>query len=55
MGKRNKSKRFVQQGKDSVTQHAERFPYRTTYSEAEEKRFSTENTADNPDVTLGGV
>lgn len=55
MGKSNKSKRFVQQGKDAVAQHAERFPYRTTYSEAEEKRFSTENTAENPDVTLGGV
>ncbi|GLY11070.1 hypothetical protein [Bacillus badius] len=55
MGKRSKSKRFVKQGTDSVSQHAERFPYRTTYSEAEERRFSTENTADNPDLTLGGV
>ena len=26
MGKRNKSKRFVQQGVDSVTKHAERIP-----------------------------
>ncbi|MGG5253299.1 hypothetical protein ACQYAD_07365 [Neobacillus sp. SM06] len=35
MGKRNKSKRFVQQGKDTVNKHAERIPYHMTYAEAE--------------------
>ena len=34
MGKRNKGKRFVQQGVDAVTKHAERIPYHTTYAEA---------------------
>jgi len=33
MGKRNKSKRFVQQGKNAVTLHDQRIPYHTTYSE----------------------
>ncbi|MED4461585.1 hypothetical protein [Metabacillus fastidiosus] len=41
MGKRNKSKRFVQQGKDTVTKHAERFPYRSTMSEAEKRAMNT--------------
>ncbi len=35
MGKRNKSKRFVQQGVDTVSKHAERIPYHMTYAEAE--------------------
>lgn len=39
MGKRNKSKRFVQQGKNAIAQHAERIPYHSTYAEAEEKRL----------------
>jgi hypothetical protein len=39
MGKSSKSKRFVQQGKDSVSKHAERIPYHTTYAEAEEKKL----------------
>lgn len=38
MGKSSKSKRFVQQGKNTVSQHAERIPYHSTYAEAEEKR-----------------
>ncbi|MDQ0224185.1 hypothetical protein [Metabacillus niabensis] len=38
MGKRNKSKRFFQQSKDTVSKHDERFPYHTTLSEAEERR-----------------
>ncbi|MFK2826762.1 hypothetical protein QYG89_13985 [Bacillus sp. B190/17] len=61
MGKRSKSKRFTQQGKDSVAKHAERFPYRSTFSEAEDQltseaadRFTIENTAENPDPTVGG-
>jgi len=37
MGKRSKSKRFVQQGKDSVAKHDERFTYRSTLAEAEMK------------------
>lgn len=40
MGKRNKSKRFFQQSKDSVSKHAERFPYRMTLSEAEAQQTS---------------
>ncbi|WP_168733880.1 hypothetical protein [Metabacillus sediminilitoris] len=38
MGKSNKSKRFVQQGKDTVTKHDERFPYRSTLSESEDRK-----------------
>ncbi|WP_191991894.1 hypothetical protein [Bacillus aerolatus] len=53
MGKSNKSKRFVQQGKDSVSKHDELFPYRMTYSEAE-AQYSNENTEENPNMTLGG-
>ncbi|MDG4728966.1 MULTISPECIES: competence protein [Bacillus] len=34
MGKRSKSKRFIQQGKDSVSLHDARFPYRSTLEEA---------------------
>ncbi|MDQ0861241.1 MULTISPECIES: hypothetical protein [Bacillaceae] len=34
----NKSKRFVQQGKDSVSKHDERFPYHTTMAESEERK-----------------
>lgn len=41
MGKRNKSKRFVQQGKTAVSKHSERFPYRTTMAEAEAAENST--------------
>jgi len=40
MGKRNKSKRFFQQSKDSVSKHAEKFPYRMTLSEAEAQQSS---------------
>ena len=38
MGKRSKSKRFVQQGKVSVEKHAEKFPYRSTFEEAERRK-----------------
>ncbi|MBL6009571.1 MULTISPECIES: hypothetical protein [Bacillus] len=34
MGKRSKSRRFIQQGKDSIGLHAARFPYRATLEEA---------------------
>ncbi|WP_180954278.1 hypothetical protein [Bacillus sp. M6-12] len=46
MGKSNKSKRFVQQGKDTVAKHDERFPFHTTYAEAEAKKMqSAENSS----------
>ncbi len=35
MARSNKSRRFVQQGKDSVNKHSERIPYHMTYAEAE--------------------
>lgn len=38
MGKRSKSKRFSQQGADSVKKHDERFPYRSRFSDVERKR-----------------
>ncbi|WP_409304629.1 hypothetical protein [Peribacillus sp. SCS-155] len=41
MGKSNKSKRFVQQGTHSVTRHANRIPYHTTYAEAEASKLQT--------------
>ena len=41
MGKRNKSKRFVQQGKDAVAKHSEKFPYRSTMAEAESRNQNT--------------
>lgn len=40
MGKNSKSKRFVQHGKNSVEQHAQRFPYRSTMDEAEKEQQS---------------
>lgn len=49
MGKSNKSKRFVQQGKDTVTKHDERFPYHTTLSEAEDRKER------QTDTSLGGI
>ncbi|MBA4536486.1 hypothetical protein H1Z61_04820 [Bacillus aquiflavi] len=50
MGKRNRSRRFVQQGKDSVAKHAERIPYHLTYAEAEARKL--ENVKES---SLGGV
>lgn len=38
MGKSNKSKRFIQQGKNAITKYDERFPYRMTYAEAEKRK-----------------
>ncbi|MBS4193638.1 competence protein [Lederbergia citri] len=38
MGKKSKSKRFIIHGKNSIEKHAERFPYRSTLAEAENKR-----------------
>lgn len=45
MGRSNKSKRFVHQGADSVTRHAERFPYRTTYAEAEAAKMANDKNS----------
>ncbi|HLU23678.1 hypothetical protein [Lederbergia graminis] len=38
MGKKSKSKRFIQHGKNSVEKHAERFTYRSTLEEREQQR-----------------
>jgi hypothetical protein len=38
LGKRNKSKRFIQQSVDAVEKHDERIPYHMTYAEAEERK-----------------
>ncbi|WP_203556437.1 hypothetical protein [Bacillus sp. B15-48] len=50
MGKSNKSKRFVQQGTDSVSRHAERIPYHTTYAEAEARKMSNQKNS-----SVGGI
>ncbi len=38
VGKRNKSKRFIQQSADAVYKHDERIPYHMTYEEAEQRK-----------------
>ena len=48
MSKKNKSKRFTQQGADSVMKHDARFPYRGTLAEAEAKK-------ERDNSSLGGV
>jgi hypothetical protein len=46
----NKSKRFVQQGKDSVSKHDEKIPYHTTLAESEDRKAQmAENSS------LGGI
>ncbi|MBE3568713.1 MAG: hypothetical protein IMW92_00910 [Bacillales bacterium] len=40
MGKRNKSKRFIQDGKNAVQQHALQIPYHMTYAEAEAAKMN---------------
>ncbi|MGG3563481.1 hypothetical protein ABES03_18015 [Neobacillus rhizosphaerae] len=50
MGKRNKSKRFVQQGVDTVSKHAERIPYHMTYAEAEAQKMANVHES-----SLGGI
>lgn len=49
MGKRNKSRRFVQQGADAVSKHDERIPYHNTYAEAEAQKLENVQNA-----SLGG-
>lgn len=48
MSKKSKSKRFSHQAADSVKKHAERFPYRSRFSEVERKHEEADNH------TLGG-
>ncbi|MFC4559284.1 hypothetical protein ACFO3D_13880 [Virgibacillus kekensis] len=48
MGKSSKSKRFTQQGADSVKKHDERFPYRSRFSDKERKQEEADSH------TLGG-
>ncbi len=43
MGKKSKSRRFVQYGSDSVKKHAERFPYRSRFSDVERKHEEAED------------
>ncbi|MFA1818969.1 hypothetical protein ACDX78_01995 [Virgibacillus oceani] len=43
MGKKSKSKRFSQQSADSIKKHDERFPYRSTFSDAERKSGEADN------------
>ncbi|MCD4837776.1 MULTISPECIES: hypothetical protein [Neobacillus] len=50
MGKGNKSKRFVQQGTDSVRKHDERIPYHMTYAEAEAQKMANVKNS-----SLGGI
>lgn len=50
MGRSNKSRRFVQQGKDSINKHAERIPYKLTYAEAEARKMANVH-----DSSLGGI
>jgi hypothetical protein len=47
LGKKNKSKRFVQQGSDAVMKHDEKIPYHLTLAEAEALKQKN-------DSTLGG-
>ena len=50
MGKSNKSKRFVQQGSDSISRHDDRIPYHTTYAEAEARKM-----ANGHESSIGGI
>ncbi len=43
VGKASKSKRFSHQAADSVKKHAEKFPYRARFSEAERKNEEADN------------
>ncbi|MBC5636680.1 hypothetical protein [Ornithinibacillus hominis] len=43
MGKGSKSKRFSQQSADAVKRHAEKFPYRSNFTDAERKRDEADN------------
>lgn len=45
MGKRSKSKRFVQHGVNSLSEYDKRFPYRSTYAEAEAQKLTNDKGA----------
>lgn len=49
MGKKSRSKRFIQQGKDALDKHAERFPYRMTFAEAEVRKMANDENLDEGD------
>lgn len=42
MGKKSKSKRFIQQSTDSLKKHSEMFPYRSTLAERERQENGQE-------------
>lgn len=50
MGRSSKSKRFVKQGVDSLQKYSEKFPYHSTYAEAEASK--AENVEKS---SLGGI
>ncbi|RWR14532.1 competence protein [Siminovitchia fortis] len=50
MAKNSKSRRFTNQGKNSVEQHAQRFPYRSTLDEAEKEKIEFMKES-----SLGGI
>ncbi|HWO75055.1 MAG TPA: hypothetical protein VNM69_03940 [Bacillus sp. (in: firmicutes)] len=50
MGKRNRSRRFIQQNKTTVSKHDEVFPYQTTYAEAEARKMANVHSS-----ALGGI
>jgi len=50
MSKGKGSRRFIQQGVDSVSKHSQRIPYHTTYAEAEAQKM-----ANVKDSSLGGI
>jgi hypothetical protein len=41
-----KSKRFIQQSKDSIKRHAEKFPYRLTFAESEQRKRDAHTIGD---------
>lgn len=49
-GKRNKSRRFVQQGATTVSKHDDRFPFHTTYAEAEARKMRNVHNS-----SVGGI
>ncbi|WP_226037678.1 hypothetical protein [Aquibacillus saliphilus] len=43
MSKKSKSKRFTQQGADSVKKHDERIPYHERFTDVERKKEEADN------------
>lgn len=46
MGRSSKSRRFVQHGVNQVTEHDKRFPYFTTYAEAEAHKLRNSKSSE---------